>query len=129
MGQFCLTFTPANLASATTSEDVVTLPSDWGGKLVRAEAFVDTANCTGAGAALSIVVQTGADGAESTKLTLTCHATNDQQEVAATIPATTTANISPGSRLRVAATAAGASTAAATGMRVRLFFDRPINPS
>lgn len=129
MERTCVLMTVADISTETTTEDVVTLPADGGGKLVRAEMFIDTANCTGAGAALSAVFQTGADGEESTKITFTGHATNDQQEIVGTIPATTAANYAGGTRLRFAVTAAGGDTSVATGCRLRLFFDRPKNPS
>jgi hypothetical protein len=112
----------ADLADAGSSTLVLRSP---GGALRRVLVTVETANCTGADAAASLAVATGAAGEEVTVATVTIHATNDAQEVLATLVAALNLNIEQDTRILLTLTTAGGDTAAITGVRAQLGFGLP----
>lgn len=112
-----------DLAAAGTNYVAAEIPE--GFCVTDVQWFVGDANCTGTNAALTLKVQTGAAGQEVDLVSTTAHATNNNQEITASLTKTKAVEaVAAGTRVKVLATSAGGTTAAATGVRAFLTVSR-----
>lgn len=123
---FTMTLVVPSLAAAGTNLVAHLMPEE--ARLVKATAFIGTANCAGAGAAASIALKFGAGAGAVLATPPTVHLTNDAQELEFTVPKTTAQNVAAGARIIASATAAGGDAAVLSDITFLLTFERPLNP-
>lgn len=131
----CIPVDLADQTGAGTVEEVVNLPADL--RLMAAKGYIGTTNNAGAGAACSLQVSQGAAGSETEVGTVDLAGgdlddATGPLEVDLTLADAQGVNFSGSAALRrvtVGCTVAGGDSAGATGVRLDLWFTRPLIPA